>query len=299
VHRVTKKDLKGCACAFKASDYCAQYEQNDHSLVTTCHVTYVQICSAQCVNSSTKISQKTQRFAHKLCKKSTNPECTTKVVHHSEKAVAKVQTHLHKIHVLKKVGPTKQQVTKAIETNKVIASNNYKAKLVTKVAKEQENKKVVQQQIQKAVVVEVKKPVVEVKKPVQIAKKQEVVVKKQQTTEEKKHNQIKQEIGTHAKKCACTSAKTPQEKGKCKAECQFRHTQLKKKVHAHVSVSSCQAKASLACGDAATQECNDCKKSFLLICGEEESKKKEELVKLLSDCDSYLEDDFKTFVYQP
>jgi len=76
---------------------------------------------------------------------------------------------------------------------------------------------------------------------------------------------------------------------------------LKKVVaeHAQETSTSCEVKASIACGENNTEDCRQCKKSFIVLCVEEDIKRKNELVHLLENCDSFLEDEFQsTSVYQ-
>jgi len=105
--------------------------------------------------------------------------------------------------------------------------------------------------------------------------------------EEWKHDQIKQEISHHAKKCACENAATSAEKEKCQAACKSRQQLLKQKVQDHVDEisSSCAVKASLACADTKSADSKECKKSFIVLCVEEQTKRKQELVNLLDDCE--------------
>jgi len=103
-----------------------------------------------------------------------------------------------------------------------------------------------------------------------------------------KHKLIKKELHEHSQKCACESATTAEEKKKCHAACQSRQVILKKKVTDYVdeTSTSCQVKASLACGHLKTkEECKQCKKGFIVLCIEEETKRKNELVAILEKCD--------------
>jgi len=114
-----------------------------------------------------------------------------------------------------------------------------------------------------------------------------------------KHKLIQDELREHSKKCACESASTEEEKEKCLLACGSRQGILKKKLGEYVdeTSSTCKVKAGLACNHLKSKaECRQCKKDFIVLCVQEETKRKNELVNILENCDTYLEDEP---VYQP
>jgi len=132
------------------------------------------------------------------------------------------------------------------------------------------------------------------------SKKKKQLETKLKSGEESTHKVIEQELTQHAKKCACEHASSAAEKEKCQAACKSRQEILKKTVLEHVdeTASSCAVKASLACTNEKDKtSCKQCKKSFIVLCVEEQTKRKQELLNLLDNCDSFLEEDYGN-VYQ-
>jgi len=111
---------------------------------------------------------------------------------------------------------------------------------------------------------------------------------KLQKGDDKKHNEIKEKITHHAKKCTCAHAKTTEAKTKCIETCKSKKEHLKKIVADHVkeTSTSCESKSSVVCGDSNTADSQKCKKSFIVLCNEEQTKRKNELVTLLENCES-------------
>jgi len=106
--------------------------------------------------------------------------------------------------------------------------------------------------------------------------------------ENKKLHSISNEVLSHSEQCSCDTAKTAAEKESCIAACKTRQVILKKKVNDYVEETSsvCAVKATIACGHLKNKaECNQCKKEFVVLCIDEENKRKNELVSLLESCD--------------
>jgi len=206
-----------------------------------------------------------------------------------------VNKKIVKVHIVKKVGVTVKQVKKAIKENKVVVTGKKVVVNKTVVEHKDTAKKVVEHASTHHKVQEHHKKVGTHKKVL------ENIVKE----EHKQHKQIKHEIKHHASKCSCADAKTSEAKTKCRSECESRGLHLKKKVTEHVSKdSNCQRKAVIACGDGNSNECVKCQKSFILLCGAEETNRRNELNSLLDECDNFLLEpsvskSYKTIVYQP
>jgi len=273
-------------------------------------------------------------LALKLCKHSKSDNCVQLVTEHSGKGVSKVHKHLIKVHILKKVGANRNQIDQSIQNkNIVIVSNNKQEnkleleneELQTKVLAQKEinhklKLKILQEEqketeigsnnsVDKTTVTvstnkqELKKKLLKEeiankeleRKILQEEQEKKEIESKLQKVEDWKHDQIKQEISHHAKKCACEHASSAAEKDKCIAACKSRQKLLKKKLQDHVDEisSSCAVKASLACADTKTEDSKQCKKSFIVLCIEEQTKRKQELANLLDDC----EDNY-SIVYQ-
>jgi len=205
-----------------------------------------------------------------------------------------------KLQVIKKVGVTQKQVNKAIEKKKVIVHKSGKVSVACTEHHKKHHKKVVD-------TVVVKKDNIKVvhhkKDHKKVVVDKVVVIDKKISEEEKKHKLLKAEIHHHAKECACENSKTAEEKAICKEECRIRKQHLNQKVSDHVSnPTACEEKAVLACGNTETKECHKCKKSFIILCVQEENKRRSELVTLLDECDSFLidsDDEYRAIVYRP
>jgi len=189
-------------------------------------------------------------------------ELEIKLLKAKEKKIAKI----NKIESKKQLQIEKEQLQK-----KLIVEEQENNKLQQKLLKEEKETK----EIETKLVTEEKE-----KKAFQI---------KLHSEESAKHNTIEEEVRSHSQKCACETAKTTEEKKKCVAACHSRQTILKRKVSDYVeeTSSACAVKANLACGHLKKnkEECKQCKKEFVVICIEEESKRKSELVYLLENCD--------------
>jgi len=108
--------------------------------------------------------------------------------------------------------------------------------------------------------------------------------------EEKRIKELEEVIKKHGKECACEGAKTYEEKRKCRAECKSRKHHLKRVLADHVSKpSTCEQKAIAVCGDIHTDECVECQENFIVLCVEEEAKRKDNLVNLLEECDEHFD----------
>jgi len=123
-------------------------------------------------------------------------------------------------------------------------------------------------------------------------KELELKILEEEKEKKKLEYELKKEIHHHAKECAC---ETSANKQKCEQDCKSRKDLLKKKVTTHhdTNSGSCVVKSSIACG----AEDKECQKDFIVLCIQEETKKKNELLNIIDNCDSYLEDDY-SIVYQ-
>jgi len=221
-------------------------------------------------------------------------------VKQTEKAVKIVNKKVVKVHIVKKVGVTTTQVKKAVQEKKVIVTGKkvvVNKKKVVVAHKETEKKVVVEHKETENKVAENKVS----EKKVDTSNKKVLVDK---IVQHEDHKNIKQEIKHHASECGCAESTTPAEKSKCRTECESRSVVLKKKVNAHVAKeTNCQSKAVIACGDSKSKKCLSCKKSFILVCVSEETKRRNELVSLLEECDSFLlepsvNESYKTVIFQ-
>jgi hypothetical protein len=276
IQKETKQALKGCDCHVKATSFCSAPSTDANTVTQKCVRTYIKSCSTKCVKHSTFVSSN-QQLAADLCKHSKSDDCTSKVVKHSDKALERVNNLVVHIHIVKKVGASKKQITKAIQNKKVVIVDQGTSETET---------------IEKKLLKAQEENVLLEKKLLQEEEEKKQFEEKLQQIAEKKHKEIKGEISQHAKKCACAEETTAEGKAKCKAECSERKTHLKKKVGDHVeeTTSSCAFKASIACGDKDTKDCKECKKSFIRICVQSELERKNELIKFLDECDSFQED---------
>jgi len=319
--------LKTCACSIKATNYCSA-TASEKGVVQKCVITYVKSCTAQCVKRSSAITQRNEQFAAEICKQSSSSSCHNTVVKHSGKGVEKVHKLIVKVHVLKKVGVTKKQVTKAIQNKKVevVDKCDEEKELLQKelIQEEQQNKKLelelLQEQEKKVTVsstknenkLQLENEMLQKKLIQEEEENKELELKILKEEQEKneyetklkqeelaKHKLIQDELREHSKKCACESASTEEEKEKCLLACGSRQGILKKKLGEYVdeTSSTCKVKAGLACNHLKSKaECRQCKKDFIVLCVQEETKRKNELVNILENCDTYLEDEP---VYQP
>jgi len=303
IKKETKKSLKSCACRDKATNYCSA-SATSNAIIEKCVTVYVKSCATQCLKRSSHIVQRNQDLALHLCKRSSSAKCVQVITEHAGKGLTKVHKHLVKVHILKKVGATKKQVHHAIENKKIV--------IVDKLLQREEQSKLelereeLLKKLHKQEKIH-KKLEIKLLKEEQVTNEIESELKKEEEDnrefnsklhqeEQLKHDQIKQQIHHHSKKCACESATTAEEKKKCVASCKSRKELLNQLVTDHVdeTSSSCSVKASLAC----TAEDEDCQKNFILHCVEEDQKRKNELVTLLENCDSFSVDDYNV-VYQP
>jgi len=280
IQKSTKKVLNTCGCDVKASHHCSDSATATQTVVD-CKSSYVKVCSNDCIKRSTVVDVKTEKFASDICGKQ-NYACAKKVEHHTDKAVEKVNKNIVKVHVVKKVGVTVKQVKKAIKQNKVVVTGKKVVVNKTDVEHKDTPKKVV----------------------VEHDTTKKVLVDKIVQKENKVHKQIKQAIKHHASKCVCAESETAAEKAKCRSECESRSVDLKKKVTEHVNKESdCQRKAVIACGEENSKECVRCQKTFILLCVTEETKRRNQLVSLLDECDSFLLEpsvsSHSTIVFQP
>jgi len=300
VQKTTKKALNTCGCDVEATHHCSNSASATQTVVD-CQSSYVKVCSKNCLKvHKEKVEKKTETLATKLCKGDTS--CSKKVVHHTDKAVEKVNKKIVKVHIVKKVGVTAKQVKKAVAEKQVVVKGNKVIVNKKKVVELKETgKKVVEHKDTGKKVVEHKETGKKVVAHKDTGKK--VLVDK--ILQQDDHKTIKQEIKKHATKCACEQSTTPAAKAKCRTECENRGKDLKKKVTAHISKeSNCQEKSVIACGNDNSSECVSCKKSFILVCVTEEVTRKNELVSLLDECDSFLLEPslgntYNTVVFQP
>jgi len=325
IKKETKKAFKNCACSVKATNYCSA-SATENAVIEKCVVVYVKTCAVQCLKRSHHFVHRHQRLAEQLCKHSNSANCAQVITEHAGKGVTKVHNHLVKVHILKKVGVSKKQVRHAIENKKIVIVEHENEKLHKKLIKEEEENKELELRLLKKEQKKVEKIEFERKEQLKNEKLHKKLIKEEEenkelelkllkeeqenkeleiklskeeqekkeykhrlhSDEKTKHKLIKKELHEHSQKCACESATTAEEKKKCHAACQSRQVILKKKVTDYVdeTSTSCQVKASLACGHLKTkEECKQCKKGFIVLCIEEETKRKNELVAILEKCD--------------
>jgi chromosome segregation ATPase len=244
--------------------------------------------------------QKVEKAKNKLVELSTKKVVVDHVAPKKEETVKKV--------VVEYIAPKKEveKIThkKVIGKTTVEDCDEEKEVLVKKLHQEEKENKKLKLQLknkeEKTISLSINKIEMEKKNLqkellLQQEKKKELENKLTKEEEEKNilESDLKKEIHVHAKKCACAYSS---DKQKCVEACKSRKVVLKEKVTTHhdVTSNSCVAKASIACGPQDT----DCQKDFIVLCVEEEIKKKNELLNILDNCDSYLDDSYSV-VYQP